>query len=61
VLPENSVAFYLALKQAGVAAELHIYHGGGHGFGLATGNPALSTWTTHLADWLSAQGFANPR
>jgi acetyl esterase/lipase len=59
VLPENSVAFYLALKQAGVAAELHVYRAGGHGFGLAVDKPALATWTSHLAEWLSAQGLAN--
>ena len=34
VKAENSVAMYLALKKAGVPAELHIYATGGHGFGL---------------------------
>src|SRR5438105_1826258 len=32
--PVNSVAYYLALKKAGVPAELHIYNSGGHGFGM---------------------------
>src|SRR5262249_51572229 len=31
---ENSVLTYLALKRARVAAELHVYATGGHGFGL---------------------------
>ena len=31
---ENSIFYYLALKHAGVPAELHIYSTGGHGFGM---------------------------
>ena len=34
VSPENSVQLYLALKRAGVPAELHLYATGGHGFGM---------------------------
>jgi len=49
---ENSVLFYLALRKAGVPAELHIYEHGPHGVGLATGDPVLSTWADRLADWL---------
>ena len=32
---ENSTAYYLALREAGVPAELHIYLSGPHGVGLA--------------------------
>src|SRR5437660_2152553 len=32
---ENSVLFYLALRKAGVAAEMHIFERGPHGVGLA--------------------------
>ena len=32
---ENSIQFYLALRQAKVPAELHVYEKGNHGFGLA--------------------------
>jgi acetyl esterase/lipase len=52
VLPENSVLFYLALRKAGVPAELHIYRQGDHGVGLAPGDPVLSTWTDRLLAWL---------
>ena len=31
---ENAVVYFLALKAAKVPAELHIYAGGGHGYGL---------------------------
>jgi acetyl esterase/lipase len=57
VLPENSVNFYLALRKAGVPAELHIYLHGGHGFGLAPLDPVLSSWTARLADWLRVNGW----
>jgi acetyl esterase/lipase len=49
---ENSLVFYLALKKAGVPAEMHIYAHGKHGVGLAQADPVLSTWPARLADWL---------
>ena len=57
VPPENSVAFYLALRQAGVPAELHVYERGPHGVGLAPEDVALSSWPDRLADWLALQGW----
>jgi len=54
---ENSIHFYLALRRAGVPAEMHIYLKGKHGVGLAATDPVLRTWPDHLADWLSVQGF----
>jgi acetyl esterase/lipase len=54
---ENSVLFYLALRKAGVPAELHVYQKGEHGVGLAPGDPVLSTWTDRLLAWLHASGF----
>lgn len=52
VPPENSVFFYLALRRAGVEAEMHIYERGRHGVGLAPDLPALSTWPDRCEDWL---------
>jgi len=49
---ENSVLFYLALRKAGVPAELHVYRNGEHGVGLAPGDAVLSTWTDRLLAWL---------
>lgn len=57
VPPENSVLFYLALRKAGVPAELHIYQQGRHGVGLATKDPVLSAWPNALAAWLKANGW----
>src|SRR5678816_30988 len=39
---ENSVHYYLALRKAGVPAEMHIFEKGPHGVGLANNDAALS-------------------
>ena len=57
VPPENSVLFYLALRKAGVPAELHIYERGRHGVGLAPTDRVLSTWPQRLSDWLYSRGI----
>ena len=54
---ENAVAFYMALRKAGVPAELHIYQHGPHGVGLAQKDPILSSWPQRLADWLRLNEF----
>jgi acetyl esterase/lipase len=59
VPPENSALFYLALRKAGVPAEIHIYERGPHGVGLATTDHADSTWPSRLADWLRVRGLLN--
>ena len=58
---ENSARFYLSLKQAGVAGELHIYASGGHGFGLRPTAFACSSWPKRCEAWLRTRGLlANP-
>jgi acetyl esterase/lipase len=59
VPPENSVLFYLALRKAGVPAEMHIYAQGPHGVGLGATDEALSSWPARLADWLRVRGLLN--
>ena len=56
---ENSVHYFLALRQAGVAAEMHVFERGPHGVGLANDNAALSLWSTLLANWLRGRGVIN--
>ncbi len=54
---ENSVYYYLALRKAGVSAEMHVFENGPHGVGLAMYDPALSEWPKLLVNWLRAHGF----
>jgi acetyl esterase/lipase len=54
---ENSVMFYLALRKAGVPAEMHIFEPGKHGVGLALNDPALSYWPPLLANWFKTRGL----
>lgn len=61
VPPENSVLFYLALRKAGVPAEMHIYENGPHGVGLAWSDAVLSSWPARLADWMRGRGFLDPQ
>lgn len=58
--PENAAAFYMALKRAGVPAELHIYQHGKHGVGMAQGDPVLKSWPERLADWLRVRELIPP-
>lgn len=59
--PENSIALYLALKQAKVPAELHVYASGGHGFGLRPSEHPCSTWPESCERWLRSQGWLKAR
>jgi acetyl esterase/lipase len=58
--PQHSVLMYLALKQAGVPAELHVYATAAHDFGVRASDHPCSTWTEACARWLRHQGFLNP-
>ena len=54
---ENSVVMYLALKRVNVAAELHVYAQGGHGFGVRKSSLPCSTWTDRCVAWLQTLGM----
>jgi acetyl esterase/lipase len=54
---ENAVAYFLALRKAGVLAVLHVFRDGPHGVGLAQQDPALAEWPRLLANWLRVSGF----
>ena len=54
---ENSVYLYLALKKAGVPAELHIYAAGGHGFGIRKSEKPCATWPERCAEWMKSRGI----
>lgn len=54
---ENSVMYYLALRRAGVAAELHAYQNGAHGVGILPGNGPISDWPRRCEEWMRARGL----
>jgi acetyl esterase/lipase len=54
-LAENSVFMYLALKRAGIPAELHVYATGDHDFGVRQNEKLPSSWTRLCVNWLRNQ------
>lgn len=54
---ENSIYFYLALRKAGVPAEMHIFEKGRHGFGLGQLDHILSSWMGLCERWMYQRGI----
>jgi acetyl esterase/lipase len=59
--PEHSVFMYLALRRAGVPAELHIYATAVHDFGVRSSDHPYATWTEACARWLRYHRLLTPR
>jgi acetyl esterase/lipase len=57
VRTETSVFYYLALKNAKVPAELHLYPSGGHGYGLRSTEQAVTTWPQRAEQWMRGLGL----
>ena len=55
--PEGSVLMYLALKRAGIPAEVHIYANTAHDFGVRDLGRPCSNWTKDCAAWLNSIGI----
>jgi acetyl esterase/lipase len=55
VVPKNSILFYEALRANKVAAEMHIYEVGGHGFGMLRDKRPADLWPNELEAWLKAR------
>ncbi len=49
---ENSTVYFLALKNAKVPAEMHLYASGGHGYGLRRTDLPLTAWPKLVETWL---------
>jgi acetyl esterase/lipase len=54
---ENSIMFYLALRQAKVPAEMHIFLKSQHGIGLGQKSGAASAWPGLCQKWMEESGF----
>ncbi len=58
--PEHSVVMYLALRRAGVSAELHLYADTAHDFGVRSDARPYGQWTDACARWLRDRGMLPP-
>jgi len=48
----DSLAYYIALKNAGVPVEMHLYAQGGHAFGLRRTKLSITAWPELVDTWL---------
>jgi len=61
-ISQGLAELYLAMRRAGVRAELHIYDGVGHGFGLRAENTGpAAAWPQRFLEWLDTEGREQPR
>lgn len=58
-IPQGATTLYLALVEAGVPTEVHIYQEGGHGFGMRPreGAAVSRDWPKLALEWLQGLGF----
>ncbi len=53
----DSLAYYAALKKAGVPVEMHLYAQGGHAFGLRRTKSPITGWPQLVETWLRTIGM----
>jgi acetyl esterase/lipase len=53
----DSLAYYIALNNAGVPVELHLYAQGGHAFGLRCTKFPITAWPQLVETWLGTIGM----
>jgi acetyl esterase/lipase len=53
---EQSLAYYAALKKAGIPTEMHLYAEGGHAFGIQPSKWPISQWPNLVEIWLTTIG-----
>jgi acetyl esterase/lipase len=56
---EESLAYYIALKKAGVPAEMHLYAEGGHAFALRRTKFPITEWPKLAEKWLATIGMTS--
>ncbi len=56
----QSVAYFIALRNAGVPVEMHIYAQGGHAFGLRRTKFPITRWPQLVEKWLRTIGMISP-
>ncbi len=55
----SSVTLFRHLEQNGVPSSLHIFAGGGHGFGARRADQPTDSWPELCATWMKSQGWLN--
>jgi acetyl esterase/lipase len=55
----NSLVYYIALMNAGVPAEMHLYADGKHGFGLRRTQGPITRWPELAETWLRTIGVTS--
>lgn len=53
----ESLTYYLALSQAKIPVEMHLYAEGGHAFGLRTTTNPVTNWPVLAEEWMSSIGI----
>jgi acetyl esterase/lipase len=53
----SSALLYAELKRHGVAAELHIFAKGGHGYGMRPTELPITHWPTQMEAWMRGSGW----
>jgi acetyl esterase/lipase len=53
----DSLAYYISLKNAGVPVEMHLYPQGGHAFGLRRTKQPVTGWPQLVETWLGMMGM----
>jgi acetyl esterase/lipase len=53
---DDSLSYYIALKNAGVPVEMHLYAQGGHAFGLRRTKFPITGWPRLVETWLGTIG-----
>ena len=54
---DDALAYYIALKNAGVPVEMHLYAQGGHAFGLRRTKLPVTAWPELVETWLRTIGM----
>ena len=53
----NSLVYFIGLKDAGVPVEMHLYAEGKHGFGLRRTKFPITEWPQLVEKWLETIGM----
>lgn len=58
---DSTVRLAQAITEAGVSAELHVFSGGGHGYGMKPTDKPYGAWPKRCEDWLRSEGWLSAK